>query len=151
MDLEVGSLHTLAATVSVVLGLLGPLLALVYAARVDRRDFWRPWMIVGATLTFVSVLAAYLSGQQLVKDRPGLLNNPEILPHIAYADRMRIPVSLFFALAVLTGLLHPRTGVLRLVLPLLLVGFAVITLGLVVLSNDSGARQLLDTLLDNFR
>jgi len=150
MDLDVGGVHTLAAYVAVLLGVLGPLLGIVYALRVEHRDFWRRPMMGGATLTFLGVVGAYLSGRRLVSQHPRLLSDPEVMPHLGYADRLLIPVAGFFVMALLTGLLNPRTGALRAVLPMLLTAFAAIVLVLVALSSDSGARQLLDQLLGQF-
>ena len=76
---------------------------------------------------------------------PSLLDNPMVAPHLEYADRLLLPGAGFFILVVLTGVLNPRTGVLRTVLPILLVGFAVVVLVLVVLSGDSGARAVCST------
>jgi hypothetical protein len=73
-----------------------------------------------------------------------------VAPHLEYADRLLLPGAGFFILVVLTGVLNPQRGVLRTVLPILLVGFAVVVLVLVVLSGDSGARQLLDTIVAAF-
>ena len=112
--------------------------------RIERRDFWRIPMLVSGTLAFVAILGAYVSGRRLVDADPSLLSDPTVAPHLEYADRLLLPGAGFFILVVLTGVLNPRTGVLRTVLPILLVGFAVVVLVLVVLSGDSGARQLLD-------
>lgn len=150
MDLDVGGVHTVAAYVAVLLGVLGPVLGIVYAFRVEQRDFWRRPMMAGATFTFLGVAGAYLSGRRLVSEHPRLLNDPEVMPHLAYADRLLIPVAGFFVMALLTGLINPRTGALRAVLPLLLTAFAAIVLALVALSSESGARQLLDQLLGQF-
>jgi len=150
MDLDPGSLHTTAAYVAVVLGIAGPVIGIVYAVRIDRRDFWRTPMLVSGTLTFVAILGAYLSGRRLVDADPSLLSDPLVAPHLEYADRLLLPGAGFFILVVLTGVLNPRTGVLRTVLPILLVGFAVVVLVLVVLSGDSGARHLLDEIVEAF-
>ena len=150
MDLEVGSLHTAAASVAVLLGVVGPVVALLYAVRVERRDFWRKPMLVTGTLTFVAVLGAYLSGRRLVDQHPRLADDPGVASHLEYADRLLVPGAGFFVVVLLTGLLHPRTGLLRTVLPLLLTGFSVVVLVLVLLSSDSGARLLLDTVLERF-
>ena len=150
MDLDPDDLHTLAASAAVLLGVLGPLLGIVYALRVDRRDFWRKPMFVSGTLTFVAVLGAYLSGRRLVDAHPNLADDPMVAPHLEYADRLLLPGAGFFVLVVLTAVLHPRTGALRIVLPMLLTGFSVVVLVLVLLSGDNGARALLDQVRDSF-
>ena len=87
MDLDVGTLHTVAASASVLLGVAGPVLAILYAMRVDRRDYWRKPMLVSGTLTFVAVLGAWLSGRRLGEEHPRLLDDPGVVPHLEYADR----------------------------------------------------------------
>jgi hypothetical protein len=150
MDLGTENVHTLAASAAVLLGVLGPLLGIVYSMQVERRDFWRTPMLVGGTLTFVAVLAAWLSGRRVLEAHPRLADDPTVAPHLAYADRLLIPGIGFFVLVVLTALLNPRTGALRTLLPLLLTGFSLVVLALVVLSGDSGARSLLDRVLASF-
>jgi hypothetical protein len=150
MEIDPDSLHLMAAYAAVLLGVLGPLLGIVYSLRVDRRDFWRTPMLGSATLTFAAVVGAYLTGRWLLDARPGMAADPSVAPHLEYADRLLAPGTGFFVIAMLTGLLNPRTGALRTVLPILLTGFSVIVLVLVVLSSDSGARMLLDRLLDAF-
>ena len=150
MDLDADTLHTVAASVALLLGVAGPVVAVVYAVRIERRDFWRIPMLVSGILTFVAILVAYVSGRRLVDTDPSLLDNPTVAPHLEYADRLLLPGAGFFILVVLTGVLNPRTGVLRMVLPILLVGFAAVVLVLVVLSSDSGARQLLDQIVEAF-
>ena len=150
MDLDVAALHTVAAAVAVLLGVAGPVVGLVYAVRVERREFWRKPMLVSGTLTFAAILAACFSGRRLVSDQPALLTRPDVVPHLEYADRLLLPGAGFFVLVVLTGTLNPRTGALRTVLPLLLTGFSLVVLVLVLLSGDTGARQLLDRLLASF-
>ena len=145
-----GALHTAAAYVVLLLGVAGPVVGIVYALRIDRRDFWRRPMLVTGTLTFLAIVGAYISGHRLVSDHPGLITDPGVAPHLEYADRLLLPGAGFFVLVVLTGVLHPRTGVLRMVLPMLLTGFAAVVLVLVVLSGDSGARHLFDTMVEAF-
>lgn len=152
MDLDVGSWHVLVASVAVLLGLGGPVLGIVYAVRVEKRGFWRTPMMVGAVLAFGAILVAYVSGQRLVDGDPGILrSNPQMIPHLEYADRLVLPGAGYFVVAVLTGLLDPRTGALRTMLPLLLTGFSAVVLLLTVLSGDGGARLLLDRILERLQ
>lgn len=148
MDMDLGTLHTVTASVTVLLGVLGPVLSILYAVRVDHRDSWRKPMLVSGTLTFVAVLAAYFSGRRLVAVDPGIVREAGVAPHLDYADRLLVPGAGFFVMVVLCWVLHPRTGVLRTVLPLLLTGFSVVLLVLVVVSGDSGARLLLEEILE---
>ncbi|QBR91771.1 hypothetical protein [Nocardioides euryhalodurans] len=142
--------HVLAAYATVALGVLGPLSAIAYAVRVEQRDWWRRPMMVGAVLAFGAVLLAELSGHRMVEADPGLLADPSVSPHLAYADRLVLPAAGYFVVGVLTGLLNPRTGALRVALPLLLTGFAVVVLVLTVLSGDDGMRSLWDRVSDQF-
>ena len=148
MEIDPADLHTMAAAVAVLLGVAGPVVALLYAIRVERRDHWRKPMLVTGSLTFVGILAAYFSGRWLVDQQPGLRNDVTVAPHLEYADRLLLPGAGFFVLVLLCGMIHPRTGMLRIVLPLLLTGFALVVFALVVLSSDSGARLLLEKLRD---
>ena len=150
MDVDPDSLHLLAAYAAVVLGVLGPVLGLVYSLLVERRDTWRKPMLGAATLTFAAVVGAWVSGRQLLEAHPGLADDATVAPHLEYADRLLLPGIGFFVVAMLTGLLNPRTGALRTVLPLLLTGFSLVVLVLVVLSGDADARSLLDRLVGSF-
>lgn len=150
MELELDSLHIVAAYVALLLGVLGPVIALVYSARVERRSFWRVPMLVSGALSFAAVLTVYLSGRHLVSEQPRLLHEPGVAAHVAYADRLLVPATGYFLLAMMTGLLNPRSGALRIVLPLLLSMLAALVLVLVLLSGDSGARNLFDRLLERF-
>jgi hypothetical protein len=150
MDLNADSLHLLVAYAAVLFGVLGPVTGLLYSVLVDRRDAWRKPMLGTATLTFIAVLGAYISGRRLVDLQPALVDDPMVAPHLEYADRLLLPGVGFFVIAMLTGLLNPRTGALKTVLPILLTGFSVVVLVLVVLSSDSAARTLLDQVLAQF-
>ncbi len=150
MDVDPDSLHVIVAYAAVLLGVLGPVLGILYSLLVESRDIWRKPMLGAATLTFAAVLGAYFSGRQVLDAQPGLADDPMVAPHLEYADRLLLPGAGFFVIAVLTGLLNPRTGALRTVLPLLLTGFSVVVLVLVLLSGDDGARSLLDRLVGSF-
>lgn len=151
MGLDVGAWHTLVAYAAVLCGLAGPVLGIIYAVRVETRDFWRRPMMVAAALCFGSVVLAHLSGRRLVADEPELLRNPAVIPHLEYADLLLLPAAGFFILAMLTGLLNPRTGALRTMLPLLLTGFAAVVLLLSVLSGDGGARLIVDRIVASYQ
>ena len=151
MDLDADALHTLAAYTSVLLGVAGPVAALVYSIRVSQRDFWRRPMMVAATLAWLAVLGAYVSGSRLVDAEPRLLGDPQVAPHLEYADRLLLPGTGFFVLALLTGFLNPRTGALRLMLPMLLSAFAVVVLALILLSGDAGMRELWDRVREAYQ
>ena len=150
MNLDLAGLHEIAAYAAVLFGVVGPVLALLYATRVERRDFWRVPMLVGATLTLATTLTSYLIGRRLGDDYSRMLGEPSTWAHLEYADGLLLPAAAFFVIAVVTGVLNARTGVLKTMLPLLLTGFAVIVLGLTVLS-DTGVRAIVDRLLAEFQ
>ena len=147
MDLSGSSMHSVAAYAAVLLGMAGPVVAIIYSLRIELRDFWRRPMMVAAVLTLAAVVTAYVSGDRLVTAHPELLRDPQVRPHLEYADRVLLPGAGFFVVAILTGTLNPRTGALRVMLPMLLTGFSVLVLTLILLSGDAGARTLWDRLL----
>ena len=140
--------HTVLAFAAALLGPIGCLTALWYAARPERRDFWRYPMMITATLATAAILGAVVSGDQLLADRPNLVADANVHDHQEYAERLVLPTIGFWVMAMVTGWLNPRTGILRLALPLLLSGFAIVVLVLVVLSGDADARSIWDSMRD---
>jgi len=143
-------LHSALAIAAAVFAPVGCFVSLWYAFRPDHRDTWRFPMMIGATLATAAILGAYVSGDRMLTDNPRLETNPMVLAHQEYAARLVLPTVGFFVMATLTGWLNPRTGVLRLALPLLLSGFAIVVLVLVVLSGDADARSLWDDIRAQF-
>lgn len=107
-------------------------------------------MMIAATLATASILGAFISGNQSLTDHPELASDPQVIVHQQYAVRLVLPTIGYFVLAALTGWLNPRTGALRIALPILLAGFTLVVLALVVLSGDDGARSLWDDILARF-
>ena len=151
MPTDTEGLHTLAAHAAAVLGVAGPLVAIGYAVRVDTRDSWRTPMMVAAALAWLSIIAALYTGHRLGDERPALLDSPSVAPHLEYAGRLLLPGTGFFVVAMLTGLLNPRTGVLRTMLPMLLTGFSLVVLVLVLLTGVEGVRELWDTVATSYQ
>ena len=87
----------------------------------------------------------------MLADNPQLSAEPQVGAHQEYAARLVLPIVGYFVLAALTGWLNPHTGALRLALPMLLTGFAVVVLVLVVLSGDADARSLWEDMFERFR
>lgn len=141
------SWHSALALAAVVLGPVGCLVSLGYTLRVDRRDAWRRPMLVTAVLGAGAILAAYVSGVRDLQadDGPAAF---EVADHREYALRLLLPTVCWLVMALLTGWLDPRTGALRLMLPLLLSGFAVVVLVLVVLVGDPETRSVWERLGD---
>ena len=105
-------------------------------------------MMITATLATAAILGAFVSGDRMLIDNPNLAADPQVVAHQEYAARLVLPTIGFLVMAILTGWLNPRTGALRLALPLLLTGFAVVVLVLVVLSGDADARSIWDSMRD---
>ena len=135
-------LHSAFAIAAAVFAPVGCLVSLWYAFRPERRDAWRYPMMISATLATAAILGAYVSGERMLTSNPLLSADPMVSAHQAYAGRLVLPTVGFFVIATLTGWLNPRTGALRLALPVLLTGFASVVLVLVVLSGDADARSL---------
>jgi uncharacterized membrane protein YhaH (DUF805 family) len=142
--------HTVLAYAAAGLGPIGCLTAFWYAVRVERRDFWRWPMLITATFATAAILGAYITGDQLLNDQPNLAADADVASHQEYATRLVLPTIGFWVMATLTGWLNPRTGILRLALPFLLAGFAIVVLILVVLSGDADARSLWDNIRQEF-
>jgi hypothetical protein len=140
--------HTVLAVAAAVTGPVACALSLWYAIRVDHRDTWRFPMMIAVTLATVSILGAFASGDRMLQDNPAMAEDPMVIAHQEYAARLVLPTVGFWVMASLTGWLNPRSGVLKLMLPLILSGFAVVVLVLVVLSGDADARSLWDRVLD---
>ena len=142
MEINGLPLHPLLVHAAVVFGPLGALLALAYAALPRWRERLRLPMVALAVVAGLSVLAAYLSGDNFLESRPELGQLPDVQTH---QDRAGIAlwVTLTFSLvAVATAWLHERPGVVRVATNVLLAATAVGTLVIVVLTGDSGSRAV---------
>ncbi len=138
--------HTVLAYAAAAFGPIGCVTALWYAVRPERRHVWRYPMMITATLASAAILGAFVSGERLLSESPALGIDADVTSHQEYAERLVLPAIGFWVMSVLTGWLNPRTGALRLALPLLLSGFAVVVLVLVVLSGDTDARSIWDSM-----
>lgn len=138
--------HTVLAYAAAGLGPIGCITAIWYAVRVERRSFWRWPMLITVTFATAAILGAYMTGDQLLNDRPNLAADADVAAHQEYAQRLVLPTIGFWVMGTLTGILNPRSGILRLALPFILAGFAVVVLVLVILSGDADARSLWDNI-----
>ena len=102
--------HTVLAYAAAGLGPIGCLIAIWYAIRVERRSFWRWPMLITATFATAAILAAFVTGDQLLNDRPNLAADADVVAHQQYATRLVLPTIGFWVLATLTGWLNPRIG-----------------------------------------
>ncbi len=143
-------LHEALAIAAAVCAPVGCLVSLWFAFRPESRDAWRYPMMITATLATATILAAFVSGDRMLTNNPQLSGDPQVGAHQEYAARLVLPTIGYFVLAALTGWLNPRTGALRLALPMLLTGFSVVVLVLVVLSGDASARSLWDDVSARF-
>jgi uncharacterized membrane protein len=142
MEINGLPLHPLLVHAAVVLGPLGALTALLYAAVGRLRDRLRWPMISTAVVATGAIVAAYLSGDSFLHSRPELAVNTQVGSH---QDRAWLLLWLtlgFGAVALLAGALHSRTGALRVLLSIGLAGSALAVLVQVVLTGDAGSRAV---------
>lgn len=142
--------HTALALAAAISAPVSCALTLWFAIRVEHRATWRYPMIIAATVATVSILGAFITGDRLLEEDPNLAGDPMVVAHQQYAARLVFPTVGYWVMAALTGWLNPRTGALRVALPLLLSGFALVVLVLVVLSGDAEARSLWDSIRSRF-
>ena len=142
--------HTVLALAAAVTGPVACALSLWFAVRVDHRDTWRYPMLISATLATASILGAFVTGQRLLEAEPGLAVDPMVAAHQDYAARLVLPTVGWWVVAALAGWLNPKTGALKLALPLLLTGFSAVVLVLVILSGDADARSLWTSVSNRF-
>lgn len=149
MDLSGISLHAGLVLAAVVLGPVGCLVSVGYALRVDHRENWRRPMLVTAVLGSAAIFAAYVSGERALAADSGVADF-EVADHRAYALQLLLPTVGWLVMSLVTGWMNPQTGVLRLMLPILLFGFAVVVLVLVLLAGDPEARSLWEQIAEEF-
>lgn len=142
--------HTVLALAAAVTGPVSCAVTLWFCIRVDNRDAWRYPMLISVTLATVAILGAFVTGDRMLEADPALAQDPTVTAHQQYAARLVLPTVGYWVVASLTGWLNPRTGALRLMLPLILSGFALVVLVLVLLSGDADARSLWDSMTDRF-
>lgn len=142
--------HAVLALAAAVTGPVACALSLWFAIRVDHRDRWRIPMMVAVTLATISVIGAYVTGERMLEADPGLAADPMVPAHREYAQRLLLPTVGFWLVGMTTGWLNPRTGMLKVALPLILTCFSVLVLALVLLSGDADARSLWDSVVGEF-
>jgi len=143
-------LHTVLALAAAVTGPVSCAITLWFCFRVEHRETWRYPMLITVTLATASILGAFVSGDRMLEANPGLAEDPTVIAHQQYAARLVLPTVGYWVVASLTGWLNPRTGALKLMLPLILAGFSLVVLVLVLLSGDADARSLWDSMTDRF-
>ena len=140
MEINGLPLHPLVVHAAVVFGPLAALAALAYLVPSWRERVRWP-MVVLAVLATVTIIAAYLSGDNLLENRPELEASPLVEKHEDLADQLLWITVGFGAIALLGGFLA-RRGALRVVLDVLLALAAVLVLVWVVRTGDAGAQAV---------
>lgn len=142
--MEIGGLplHPLLVHAAVVMGPIGALTALAYAALPRWRDRLRWPMVAMALVVVGSIGAAFVSGRSFLDSRPDLAEVALVGTHRDRAELLLWFTLGFGVVALVTGWLHGRPGPLRTVLPLVLGLAAVAVLVQVVLTGDSGTRAV---------
>jgi hypothetical protein len=139
-------LHPLVVHAAVVLTPLGALAAIAYVALPRYRDLLRWPTLVLAVVAFLSIWAAYLTGDNFFDDPKFASFSGELLDriekHEELAGQLRWMVTGFGIVTVATTYLHDLTGTRGKVLGALVVVLAVLTLVWTVLTGDAGARAV---------
>jgi hypothetical protein len=139
-------LHPLIVHAAVVFGPLAALAALAYVGLPKHRDKLRWVALVMVVIGFLSIWAAYLSGNNFYShghfDTFSKKIQDRINTHQSYARTLRWITTGFAAVTVLATWMHSRTGAARIVLGLLVVVGAVLTLVWVALTGEAGARAV---------
>lgn len=145
MEINGIPLHPLAVHAAVVLGPVAALTALLYLVP-SLRDRLRWPMVVLAVVAGVSIWVAYLSGEDFLDSArfDGVAGElaERIEEHEELAETLRLVVSGFTVVAVVAGLLHRRTGAVRVVLSVLLAAAAVALAVWTFLAGEAGARAV---------
>jgi hypothetical protein len=154
MEINGLPLHVLVIHAVVIIGPVAALSGVVYAVVPALRDRLR-WV----TLTLVLIAAgaawlAYFSGKDFIDtSRFAFLDDPNATPSVV--DRIRDHENLgeilpwvtsgFAAVTVAATLLHERTGAVRIVLSVLVVGGALATAVYTFLTGEAGSRAVWGT------
>lgn len=142
MELNGLPLHPLVVHAAVVFGPLAALTALVHAASGRLRDRLRWPMVVAALVATGSVLAAYVTGDDLLRNRPGLEQNAQVDTHEEHAELLVWLTIGFAAVAWVAAWLHQRAGAVRLLLSLALAASALAVLVQVAITGEAGSRAV---------
>ncbi len=146
--MEIGGLplHPLVIHATVVLTPVAALCALAYAVVGRWRDRLRWPMGVLAVLATASVVAAYLTGRNLLEGRPALGTKPLVVTHEDRATLLLWVALGFGAVSVVATWLHVRAGAVQVVLRVALTVIALAVLVQVVRTGDAGSRAVWEVL-----
>ncbi len=139
-------LHPLVVHAAVVFAPLGAAAALAYVFLPKYRDLLRWPTMALAAIAFLTIWAAYLTGNNFFASSRFDNFSGELLDrihkHQSYARTLRWIATGFGIVTVAATYLHTRTGTTRMVLSGLVVVLAVLTLVWTVLTGDAGARAV---------
>lgn len=138
--------HPLVVHAAVIFGPIGAVTALAYAVLPRWRDRLRLPMVALALLATVSVVAAYLTGDNLLENRPELGREPMVGTHEQRAQLLLWLTLGFGVVSVATAWLHRRAGPAALASRVLLAFAAAAVLVQVVLTGDAGSRAVWESL-----
>ena len=142
MEINGLPLHPLVVHAAVVFGPLAAIAALVYVAVPTWRDRVRWPMVVLALVATASIVAAYLTGNNFLDQKPQLRTSPQVQTHEHRAGQLLWVTIAFGVIALATGWLNARSGALRILLDVLLGLAAIALLVLVALTGEAGARAV---------
>ncbi|GAA4695565.1 DUF2231 domain-containing protein [Nocardioides conyzicola] len=141
MEINGLPLHPLVVHAAVIFGPIAALVALAFL--VPRWRLKLRWPMVGlAVVATLSIVAAYLTGDNFLEHKPELRSSPQVQTHEDRAGQLLWVTIAFGVIALAAGWFATRTGALRIVLDLLLAVAAVATLVLVFLTGEAGARAV---------
>ena len=141
MEINGLPLHPLVVHAAVIFGPIAALVALAFL--VPRWRLTLRWPMVGlAVVATLSIVAAYLTGDNFLEHKPELRTSPQVQTHEDRAGQLLWVTIAFGVIALASGWLATRTGALRVVLDVLLGVAAVSTLVLVFLTGEAGARAV---------
>jgi hypothetical protein len=142
MEINGLPLHPLVVHAAVIFGPLAAVAALAHVLLPRWRTRLRWPMVVLAVVATGAIVVAYLTGENLLEHKPELESSPQVEAHEERGEQL-LWVSIGFAVvALVAGWLSTRTGALRVVLDVLLVGAALIRAGWVFLTGEAGARAV---------
>lgn len=142
MEINGLPLHPLVVHAAVIFGPIGALTALAYAVLPRWQDRLRLPMVALALLATGAVVAAFLTGRNLLDTHPELAQRPIVETHEARAQLLLWLTLGFGVVALATGWWHGREGVVRVVSRLVLGLAAAAVLVQVVLTGDAGSRAV---------
>jgi hypothetical protein len=140
-------LHPLIVHAAVIFGPLAALSGIGYAVWGSRRDQLRWPTLVLVVVAFLSIWAAYLSGDNFLENAPQFQKisgefQERIEHHEELAGVLRWMTTGFFVVTVVAVWQHAKAGAARYALSGLVVVGAVLTLVWTALTGDAGARSV---------